>query len=149
VIEYNCRLGDPETEVILPRIKSDLVELLLAAWNNNLHSMDIQMDTRTAATIMLVSGGYPGTYEKGKIVKGLDKVDGSRIYHAGTNLYDGSVITAGGRVMAVTSLASSMQRAIDKSLVNAEQIQFEGKYYRRDIGFDLIISPTPDPVKNK
>ena len=137
VIEYNCRLGDPETEVILPRIKSDLVELLMAAWNKKLNSTKIDFDARSAATIMLVSGGYPGVFEKGKIIKALDKVDGSRIYHAGTTIYNGSVITSGGRVMAVTSLASTMQRAIDKSLINAETIEFEGKYYRRDIGFDL------------
>ncbi|HZV71309.1 MAG TPA: phosphoribosylamine--glycine ligase [Saprospiraceae bacterium] len=137
VIEYNCRLGDPETEVILPRITTDFVELLMAAWNNTLENIILQVDTRSAATIMLVSGGYPGDYEKGKIIKGLDHIDGSRIYHAGTSIFNGSAITAGGRVLAVTSLAGSMQRAIDKSLVNAERIQFEGKYFRRDIGFDL------------
>jgi phosphoribosylamine--glycine ligase len=87
--------------------------------------------------LCLSQGGYPGSFEKGKIIKGLDRVDGSRIYHAGTSIYDSSVITSGGRVLAVTSLASNMQRAIDKSLVNAERIQFEGKYYRKDIGFDL------------
>jgi len=137
VIEYNCRLGDPETEVILPRINTDLVDLLMAAWNKNLNEIKLNVDSRTAATIMLVSGGYPGSFEKGKIVKGLDRVDGSLIYHAGTSIYDGSVITSGGRVMAVTSLASNMWKAIDQSLINAETIQFEGKYYRRDIGFDL------------
>lgn len=137
VIEYNCRLGDPETEVILPRIQGDFVELLLAAWNHTLNDQVISFDPRVAATIMLVSGGYPQTFEKGKIINGLDIVDGSRMYHAGTNLYDGKVITSGGRVLAITSLASTMQRAIDKCLVNADAIQFEGKYFRRDIGFDL------------
>ena len=137
VIEYNCRLGDPETEVILPRIQSDFVELLLAAWNKKLKDVEIKIDPRTAVTIMLVSGGYPGEFQKGKTIVGLDHVDGSRIYHAGTNNYNGSVITSGGRVLAVTSMASNMQRAIDKCLVNAERIQYEGKYYRKDIGFDL------------
>ncbi|MEO6132208.1 MAG: phosphoribosylamine--glycine ligase [Saprospiraceae bacterium] len=137
VIEYNCRLGDPETEVILPRINTDFVELLLAAWNNTLDGITLDIDSRSCATIMLVSGGYPDEYEKGKIIKGLDKVDGSRIYHSGTSIFNGSAITAGGRVIAVTSLAKTMQRAIDKSLVNADKIQFEGKYFRRDIGFDL------------
>ncbi len=137
VIEYNCRLGDPETEVILPRINSDFVEILLAAWNGHLSDHQLKIDSRSAATIMLVSGGYPGDYEKGKIIKNLDHVDGSRIYHAGTSIFNGSAITAGGRVLAVTSLASNMQRAIDKSLINAERIEFEGKYFRRDIGFDL------------
>ncbi|MBK9985061.1 MAG: phosphoribosylamine--glycine ligase [Saprospiraceae bacterium] len=137
VIEYNCRLGDPETEVILPRINSDFVEILLAAWNGHLSDFQLKVDSRSAATIMLVSGGYPGDYEKGKIIKNLDHVDGSRIYHAGTSIFNGSAITAGGRVLAVTSLASNMQRAIDKSLINADRIEFEGKYFRRDIGFDL------------
>lgn len=137
VIEYNCRLGDPETEVILPRIQSDFVELLLAAWNGNLKNTTITIDPRTAVTIMLVSGGYPGEFEKGKKISGLDRVDGSRIYHAGTNVFAESVITSGGRVMAVTSLSSTMQRALDKSLVNAHHIMFEGKYFRSDIGFDL------------
>ncbi len=137
VIEYNCRLGDPETEVILPRLQTDLVELLLAAWNKKLKDCEIQIDPRVAVTIMLVSGGYPGEYQKGKSIIGIDRVDGSRIYHAGTNIYNGSVITSGGRVMAVTSLAATMQRAIDKCLVNAKRIDYEGKYYRSDIGFDL------------
>lgn len=138
VIEYNCRLGDPETEVIVPRINSDFVELLMAAWNNKLKDITLDIDPRSAVTIMLVSGGYPGDYEKGKIIKGLDKVDGSRIYHAGTTIFNGSAITTGGRVLAVTSMASNLQRAIDKSLVNAERIEFEGKYFRKDIGFDLV-----------
>jgi phosphoribosylamine--glycine ligase len=138
VIEYNCRLGDPETEVIIPRLQTDLVELLLAAWNGTLSSSVVTVDGRSAVTIMLASGGYPGSFEKGKTVKGLDHVDGSRIYHAGTSIYDGTVITSGGRVMAVTSMGSTMHRALEKSLINAETIQFEGKYYRKDIGKDLL-----------
>ena len=138
VIEYNCRLGDPETEVILPRLQNDLVELLLASWKGILPTIDIHIDPRSAVTIVLASGGYPGVFEKGKIIKGLDHVDGSRIYHAGTALYDSAVITSGGRVMAVTSLGSSLTRALEKSLVNAATISYEGKYYRKDIGRDLM-----------
>ena len=138
VIEYNCRLGDPETEVIIPRLQSDLVELLLAGWKGTLSISTINIDDRSAVAIILASGGYPGSFEKGKIVKGLDHVDSSRIYHAGTTIYDGSVITTGGRVLAVTSLGSSLTRAMEKSLVNAETIQFEGKYFRKDIGKDLL-----------
>jgi phosphoribosylamine--glycine ligase len=138
VIEYNCRLGDPETEVIIPRIQTDLVELFLSAWNGTLGSTFVSIDNRSAVTIVLASGGYPGAFEKGKTINGLDRVDGSRIYHAGTMLYDGHVITSGGRVLAVTSMGSTMQRALEKSLRNAETIQFEGKYYRKDIGKDLV-----------
>jgi phosphoribosylamine--glycine ligase len=138
VIEYNCRLGDPETEVIIPRLQTDLVDLMLAAWNGKLSAAAVHIDTRSAVTIVLSSGGYPGDFEKGKTVHGLDHVDGSRIYHAGATIYDGHVITSGGRVMAVTSMASTLTRAIEKSLINAETIQFEGKYYRKDIGKDLL-----------
>lgn len=138
VIEYNCRLGDPETEVVLPRLQCDFADLMLAAWNKNLDDYQIAFDPRVAVTIMLVSGGYPGSFEKGKHIKGLDHVDGSRIYHAGTSLYNGSVITSGGRVIALTSLSGDMQRAIDKSLINANMIEFEGKYFRKDIGRDLL-----------
>jgi len=138
VIEYNCRLGDPETEVILPRLQSDLVELCMNCWNGTLSTAAVQTDERSAVTIVLASGGYPGAFEKGKIIHGLDHVDGSRVYHAGTAIYDGSVITSGGRVIAVTSMGSTLNRALEKSLVNAETIQFEGKYYRKDIGKDLI-----------
>lgn len=137
VIEYNCRLGDPETEVILPRLNVDLVELLLAAWNHQLNNIKMEFDQRFAVTVMLVSGGYPGEFEKGKTILGLQHTDGSRIYHAGTRSVNGSVVTAGGRVLAVTSLASNLQRALDKCMVNISKIEYEGKYYRRDIGFDL------------
>lgn len=138
VIEYNCRLGDPETEAILPRLQSDLVELLMAAWHGRLRGLSAGIDDRHAVTIVLTSGGYPGAYTKGKVIHGLDHVDGSRIYHAGTALHDGEVITSGGRVLAVTSLAGSLSRAVEKSLVNAEAIEFEGKSYRRDIGKDML-----------
>ena len=138
VIEYNCRLGDPETEVVLPRLMTDFVEISLAAWEGKLKDVQIEIDPRSAVTIMLVSKGYPGDYEKGKTITGLDHVDGSRIYHAGTKLNEKDVHTNGGRVLAVTSMGSSMQRAMDKSLMNAEVIEFEGKYYRKDIGKDLV-----------
>ena len=138
VIEYNCRLGDPETEVVIPRLQSDLVELCMAAWHGKLSSFKVETDTRHAVTIVLASGGYPGDFEKGKTIRGLDHVDGSRVYHAGTKLYDDHVITAGGRVLAVTSMGSTLERAMEKSLRNAERIEFEGKYYRRDIGKDLL-----------
>lgn len=138
VIEYNCRLGDPETEVIIPRLQSDLVDLLVATWNETLADIEINIDSRSAVAIVLASGGYPGEFEKGKIIKGLDHVDSSRIYHAGTKNFNGSVVTSGGRVLAVTSLGSTMKRALDKSLVNAETLQYEGKYYRKDIGKDLL-----------
>ena len=137
VIEYNCRLGDPETEVVLPRLNVDFVEMLMAAWNQELNSFEMEVDPRTAVTVMLVSGGYPGEFEKGKTIMGLDLVDGGRVYHAGTSLFSGKVITSGGRVLAVTSLASNRQRAIDKCLINAERVQYEGKYFRSDIGKDL------------
>ena len=138
VIEYNCRLGDPETEVIIPRLQSDLVDLLMEAWNGTLGTAEITIDNRSAVAIVLASGGYPGEFEKGKIIKGLDHVDGSRIYHAGTKIFNGTVITSGGRVLAVTSMGSNMKRALEKSLLNAETLEYEGKYYRKDIGKDLI-----------
>ena len=138
VIEYNCRLGDPETEVIIPRLQSDLVDLLMEAWNGTLGTTEITIDNRSAVAIVLASGGYPGEFEKGKIISGLDHVDGSRIYHAGTKIDNGTVITSGGRVLAVTSLGSNMKRALEKSLVNAETLEYEGKYYRKDIGKDLM-----------
>lgn len=138
VIEYNCRMGDPETEVVLPRLQSDLVDLLLATREGRLAGMNVLSDPRHAVTIMLVSGGYPEAYEKGKVIHGLDHVDGSRLYHAGTAVLGNEVITAGGRVIAVTSLASQLDRAIDKSMVNAAAVEFEGKYYRKDIGQDML-----------
>jgi phosphoribosylamine--glycine ligase len=138
VIEYNCRLGDPETEVVLPRLATDFVEICLAAWEGKLKDVQIEIDPRSAVTIMLVSKGYPGDYEKGKLISGLDHVDGSRIYHAGTSLNEKAVLTNGGRVIALTSMGSTMQRALEKSLRNAEVVQFEGKNYRKDIGRDLV-----------
>jgi len=137
VIEYNCRLGDPETESVLPRIKSDFVELCLAVVEGSLDRMKIELDPRYTATVMLVSEGYPGAYEKGKEITGLDQVSESILFHAGTIADGDCIVTNGGRVLAVTSFGDSMQEALQKSYENAERIQFEGKYYRTDIGFDL------------
>ncbi|MCB0520635.1 MAG: phosphoribosylamine--glycine ligase [Lewinellaceae bacterium] len=137
VIEYNCRLGDPETEVVLPRVKNDLVELFLAVKDRRLAEMKIIADERTATTIMLVSGGYPGSYEKGKVITGIENVKDSMVFHAGTTSAGGKILTNGGRVIAVTSLGRTFQDALVISNKNATAIEFEGKYFRKDIGFDL------------
>lgn len=138
VIEYNCRLGDPETEAILPRLRTDLVELFNHTWNETLDEVSVEFDPRYAVTIILASGGYPESYEKGKVITGLDRVAGSRVYHAGTAQKGEDIVTSGGRVMAITSLASSIEGGIEQSLINAGAIHFEGKYFRRDIGKDLL-----------
>lgn len=138
VIEYNCRLGDPETEAILPRLRTDLVELLNATWAGTLDKVSVEFDSRYAVSIILASGGYPESYEKGKVITGMDLVAGSRIYHAGTKEKGGQMLTSGGRVLAITSLASTIEGAMEQSLINAETVQFEGKYFRRDIGKDLL-----------
>jgi len=137
VIEYNVRMGDPESEVVLPRIKTDFVEILRATAENRLKDMTLEIDERTVTTVMMVSGGYPGSYEKGKEITGLDKVDGSVIFHAGTKADEGRVLTDGGRVIAVSSFGENMEEALEKSYSNVDKIEFEGKYCRRDIGFDL------------
>ena len=137
VIEYNVRLGDPESEVVLPRIKTDFVELLKATAEGKLSEMKIELDERTVSTVMLVSGGYPGSYKKGKEISGLDHVEGSVVFHAGTTLDGEKVLTSGGRVIALSSYGATMKEALEASYRNAEIIQFEGKYYRSDIGFDL------------
>lgn len=137
VIEYNVRLGDPESEVVLPRIKSDLVDLLRAAGENKLKDVVIEFEEDTVSTVMLVSGGYPGSYEKGKVMTGLNEVKDSVLFHAGTKFAEKDVVTNGGRVIAVSSFGKSMEEALATSYKNAEKIDFEGKYYRTDIGFDL------------
>ncbi len=139
VIEYNARMGDPETEVVLPRIQSDLVELLEATANNKLQDYKLEIDPRTAATVMLVSGGYPESYEKGKTMTGFDQAQGVILFHAGTKANDaGDTLTNGGRVIALTGFGDDIPQALDKSKAAAEQINFEGKYYRKDIGLDLM-----------
>ncbi len=136
VIEYNVRMGDPETEVVMPRFQSDIVEVFQAVASGRLKDLTARFDPRTAVTVMMVSGGYPGKYEKGKNILGLGNVEGSIVFHAGTKSSNG-VITSGGRVVAVTSLGESIDEALEKSYKNAEKINFENKYYRKDIGFDL------------
>ena len=137
VIEYNVRMGDPETEVVLPRIKTDLVALLEAAYQQTLATCEMTIDNRAATTVMLVSGGYPEGYEKGKEITGLEKVQDSMVFHAGTRVEADKVFTNGGRVLAVTSLATDFRNALKKSYQNIEQLHFDRMYYRTDIGFDL------------
>jgi phosphoribosylamine---glycine ligase len=137
MIEYNVRMGDPEAEVVLPRIKSDFAELLIAAGENRLQGTQIEFDNRTVATVMLVSGGYPGSYEKGKPISGLENVEGSIAFHAGTTIKNKQVVTNGGRVIAVSSYGPNMEEALEKSYKNAATIDFEKKNFRKDIGFDL------------
>lgn len=138
VIEYNCRLGDPETEVVLPRLKNDLVELFVATANQTLSTVKVQEDPRVACTVMAVSGGYPGTYEKGFAISGLDfKVPGTQIFHAGTIEKDGQVVTSGGRVLCVTSFGESIEEASESAVEVMSEIDFEGMYYRRDIGYEF------------
>jgi phosphoribosylamine--glycine ligase len=137
VIEYNARLGDPESEVIIPRIKSDFFDLIEGVAEGNLAEKIIEIDDRFVTTIMLVSGGYPGDYEKGKPITGLEFVTGSVVFHSGTKKAENHVVTSGGRVLAVTSWGASMRKALDNSYRNAGLINFEGISCRKDIGFDL------------
>lgn len=139
VIEYNCRMGDPETEVVIPRLRSDLVELLLACSQQRLHEIQVDIDPRAAATVMAVSGGYPGSYEKGFEIDGLDILneDDVMIFHAGTKVEDGKVVTNGGRVLTITSYADSVVRAARRSSSMMEFIDFTGMYFRTDIGYEF------------
>jgi phosphoribosylamine---glycine ligase len=137
VIEYNCRMGDPETEVVIPRIKSDLVELFEHVANNTMDKATIEIDERAATTIVLTSGGYPGSFSTGYEITGLDAVSDSVIFHAGTKNNNEKIVTSGGRVITVTSLGTNIPEALRTSLRNTEKIHFKNKYYRKDIGFDL------------
>jgi phosphoribosylamine--glycine ligase len=138
VIEYNVRMGDPETEVVIPRLKSDLVELFQAVANQTLDKVSIEIDERSAATIMVVSGGYPEDYEKGHEILGLENIEDSMVFHAGTKLENGKVVTNGGRVIAITSFGDNFKEAIKKSYQNIDKLHFDKMYYRKDIGFDLL-----------
>ena len=137
VIEYNVRMGDPETEVVIPRLKSDLVALFQAVAKQELDTVELELDERTAATIMVVSGGYPEDYGKGMVITGLENVEGSIAFHAGTKLDNGNVVTSGGRVIAVTSYGNDFTEAIKKSYQNIDKLNFDKMYFRKDIGFDL------------
>lgn len=138
VIEYNCRMGDPETEVVMPRIKSDVLDLFDGVATGTLSEKDIQFDERSAATIMLVSGGYPEDYEKGKQLFGLNNPTDSLLFHAGTKADGPAVLTSGGRVLAITSLGRTLDLALEKSYQTIENIEFDGMYYRKDIGKDVL-----------
>lgn len=138
VIEYNVRMGDPETESVIPRIESDFLDLLLGVANENLAEKELKISDKTAATVMLVAGGYPGEYMKGKTISGIENLRDSLAFHAGTVLEDNLVKTAGGRVLAVTSLQDNLFDAVQQAVADAGRIYFDGRYFRADIGFDLI-----------
>lgn len=139
VIEYNCRMGDPETEVVLPRIESDFMELMLAAANGTLNECVLKTSEKTAVTVMLVSEGYPGDYRKGELISGVEDVQSSLVFHAGTRRNEkGELVTSGGRVMAITSFGHDVKEALQASFENAGKIRYEGKYFRPDIGYEFL-----------
>jgi phosphoribosylamine--glycine ligase len=139
VIEYNVRMGDPETESVFPRISSDVVELFSHTWNGTLDRATLKTNPQTAACVMMVAGGYPGSYPKGNIIQGVENVKGSLVFHAGTKRdANGQLLTNGGRVLCVTSFADNLEAALAKSYAAVNEISWEGCHYRRDIGRDLM-----------
>jgi phosphoribosylamine---glycine ligase len=138
VIEYNVRMGDPETEVVIPRLKSDLVELFEAVAKEKLDQVSLEIDSRSATTVMLVSGGYPEDYEKGKVISGIENITDSIVFHAGTKFENDQVVSNGGRVLAITSFGENFQEAIKKSYQNIDKLHFDTMYFRKDIGLDLL-----------
>ena len=137
VIEYNARMGDPETEIIMPRIKNDFVDLLQACVDQSLSEVEIELDDRHAATVIMVSGGYPASYAKGKLITGTEKIKDSIVFHAGTKMGENGLETSGGRVLAITSFGKDIFEALESSYASIEKINFEGAYFRKDLGFDL------------
>ncbi|MFA5556388.1 MAG: phosphoribosylamine--glycine ligase [Flavobacteriaceae bacterium] len=137
VIEYNVRMGDPETEVVIPRLKTDLAELFLALKNQELNTISLEVDSRSAVTVMVVSGGYPESYEKEKEISGIENINDSIVFHAGTKEENGKTLTNGGRVIAITSFGENFKEALQTSYKNIDKLHFEKMYFRRDIGFDL------------
>ncbi len=138
VIEYNCRMGDPETEVVMPRLRNDLVDLIIKMEEGKLNEVEMEHSSMAAGAVMLVSEGYPGDYEKGREMTGFEKVSGSMLFHAGTKSQNNAIVTNGGRVLAVTSYGDDIKQALDKSYSNAARIDYKGKYYRRDIGWEFL-----------
>ena len=138
MIEYNCRMGDPETESVLPRIESDLVELLLGVAEGNLDERELVISNKVAATVMMVAGGYPGKYLKDRVMTGMENIRDSYVFHAGTYTDGDEIKTSGGRVIAITSLQDDMFKALQQATADASRIYYDGMYFRKDIGFDLL-----------
>jgi phosphoribosylamine--glycine ligase len=138
VVEYNCRMGDPETEVVIPRIKNDLLDLFEATAKGELDAVNLELDERCAVTVVTVSGGYPGDYEKGKVIRGLELLESELVFHAGTKQDGTEVLSNGGRVLAFTSMANDLPSAVQRSYESISKICYDGIYFRRDIGKDLM-----------